>query len=361
MMGITVWTLRFIVCLLCCQASLAELKLVQTIFRHGNKMPSQVNIYPNDPYVNYTYEPAGKGGLTNVGKTNMYKVGQFFRERYEDFLGKIYTKENIWFRADEVDRTVMSGQLVAAGLYPPSEEQRWNPDLNWQPIPVWTIPATMDCLYTTPFSSKFHTMRNLVEETDEDVIQFEKDNKDIYKYLSEHTGGNVTQSKVFSLYQYLFAQKDIGLELPEWTKSVFPHGKLDELVIYDILIRTRTLELKQILGGLWIREWLNHVNDHISKKDTRKAFMYAAHDLNIAYILSALDNFDNEIPYYGNSLMFELHEDDNEYYVQVLYKNKDNIRVLKFSNCDTMCPLDEFKKFVKPLISINMEEICEQK
>lgn len=83
---------------------------------------------------------------------------------------------------------------------------RWNPDLNWQPIPVWTIPATMDCLYTTPFSSKFHTMRNLVEETDEDVIQFEKDNKDIYKYLSEHTGGNVTQSKVFSLYQYLFAQ-----------------------------------------------------------------------------------------------------------------------------------------------------------
>lgn len=55
----------------------------------------------------------------------MYKVGQFFRERYEDFLGKIYTKENIWFRADEVDRTVMSGQLVAAGLYPPSEEQRF--------------------------------------------------------------------------------------------------------------------------------------------------------------------------------------------------------------------------------------------
>ena len=45
--------------------------------------------------------------------------------------------------------------------------------------------------------------------------------------------------------------------------------------------------------------------------------MYAAHDLNIAYILSALDNFDNEIPYYGNSLMFELHEDDNKYYVQV--------------------------------------------
>ncbi|XP_031774352.1 venom acid phosphatase Acph-1-like [Apis florea] len=356
----TAWTLRFVICLLCCRASMAELKLVQTIFRHGNKMPSSVDFYLNDPYINSTYEPAGRGGLTNIGKMAMYKVGQFFRERYEDFLGEVYTKENIWFRSDQADRTVMSGQLVAAGLYPPSKIQRWNPDLNWQPIPVWTMPIIVDCLYNTQFSPRLDTLRKMVEETDEDVIQFEKDNKDVYKYLSEHTGGNITQSTVFLLYQYLFDQRNIGLELPEWTRSVFPE-KLEELAVYDILIRTRTLESKQISAGIWIREWLNHVNDHISKKDTRKAFMYAAHDPNIACILSALDNFDNEIPYYGNILMFELHEDDNEYYVQVLYKNKDNIRVLEFPNCDTMCPLDEFKKFVKPLISINMEEICGQK
>ena len=77
MMGITVWTLRFIVCLLCCRTSLAELKLLQTIFRHGNKMPSQVNIYPNDPYVNYTYEPAGKGGLTNVRNNIIFYIITF--------------------------------------------------------------------------------------------------------------------------------------------------------------------------------------------------------------------------------------------------------------------------------------------
>lgn len=45
--------------------------------------------------------------------------------------------------------------------------------------------------------------------------------------------------------------------------------------------------------------------------------MYAAHNPIIVCILSALGNFDNKIPYYGNSLMFELHEDDNKYYVQV--------------------------------------------
>lgn len=55
----------------------------------------------------------------------MYKVGQFFRKRYENFLGEIYTKENIWFRSDEVDRTAMSVQLVTTGLYPPSKQQRF--------------------------------------------------------------------------------------------------------------------------------------------------------------------------------------------------------------------------------------------
>lgn len=76
-MSITVWTLRFIVCLLCCRTSLAELKLLQTIFRHGNKMPSTINFYPNDPYINYTYEPAGEGGLTNVRNNIIFNIITF--------------------------------------------------------------------------------------------------------------------------------------------------------------------------------------------------------------------------------------------------------------------------------------------
>lgn len=46
--------------------------------------------------------------------------------------------------------------------------------------------------------------------------------------------------------------------------------------------------------------------------------MYAGHDLTIAYILAALDNFDNKIPSYSSTLMFELHEEGNEHFVQVM-------------------------------------------
>nr|CAD7400322.1 unnamed protein product [Timema cristinae] len=58
---------------LCCHAeslppapedSENELKLVHVIFRHGERTPA--NTYPEDPYVNFTFEPVGWGQLINL-------------------------------------------------------------------------------------------------------------------------------------------------------------------------------------------------------------------------------------------------------------------------------------------------------
>lgn len=354
--------LRIIIYLIYCRVTFGELKVLQTVFRHGNRMPTRESFYPKDPYINYTYEPDGRGGLTSIGKMSAYKLGQYFRERYDQFLGSCYTKKDIWFRADEVDRIVMTGELVAAGLYPPCNDQRWNSQLNWQPIPVWAPPISNDYLYNGVFCKNYKKWRENVEKTDQEVIEFETSNRDIYEYLSNKTGGNITQSRVLGLRQYLYAQRDIGLKLPKWTKSVFSNGKLDELAEYDIVIRTRTPELKQLLGGVWLLEWLNHIDNHLNKNDTRKAFMYAAHELNIAAILTTLDNYDNEIPSYSSSLMFELHKQDNGYYVQILYRNNGKIRILTFPDCDdaAYCPLDVFRKYIKPFLPNNPKTACGQ-
>lgn len=354
------WILNIIICLFYLQPSIGELKQVQTIFRHGNRTPTNGSyVYPNDPYGNNTYEPEGLGALTNDGKRLAYKLGQYFRDRYDEFLGPLYSKKVITFYSSEVDRVVMTGELVAAGMYPPVGIQRWNTDLNWQPIPVWPIPPAYS-MYGGLFCKSFKKMVSDVEQTDEGVKRYIKENKDIYEYLSKHTGTNITQDKVFNLRQILFAERDIGLELPEWTKPVFPDGKLDELVASDILIRSRTTKLKQLTGGIWIKELLKNVDNYINNTDTKKAIMYAAHELNIAYLLVALDNYDNQVPYYCNSIIFELHEEDNEYYVQIFYKNKDQVRILQIPGCgDKMCPLDVFRKFVQPVIPEDMVTLCE--
>lgn len=162
-----------------------------------------------------------------------YKLGQYFRERYDEFLGPIYLKDTIWFRADEIDRIVMTGELVAAGLYPPYKEQmwsetfngllslyqpktidanetikscRWNAHLNWQPVPVWAPPMSTDYLYNGMFCKNFKKWRNEVETTDSGVLKFQQDHRAIYKYLSVHTGGNITQRDTFNLRQILYAQ-----------------------------------------------------------------------------------------------------------------------------------------------------------
>lgn len=70
--------------------------------------------------------------------------------------------------------------------------------------------------------------------------------------------------------------------------------------------------------GIWIREWLKRVENNLNSIDNRKAFMYGAHEINIAPILIALNNFDYQIPSYNSAVIFELHEIENRFYVQVI-------------------------------------------
>lgn len=75
-----------------------------------------------------------------------YKLGEYLRNRYNDFLGDYYIPENVMARSVEFDRSKMSLQLVLSSLYPPKKDQIWNENLNWQPIPIVYIPKVFDIL-----------------------------------------------------------------------------------------------------------------------------------------------------------------------------------------------------------------------
>lgn len=65
----------------------------------------------------------------------MFKLGTFLRNRYGKFLGDIYYPEITRVRSSQGYRRMMSAQLVNAGLWPPTIDQQWSPDLLWMPIP----------------------------------------------------------------------------------------------------------------------------------------------------------------------------------------------------------------------------------
>lgn len=71
-------------------------------------------------------------------------MGQWLRKRYGSLLSDTYSKDEIYVRSTDVDRTLMSALSNLAGLYEPVKKDIWNPDIHWQPIPVHTQPEKTD-------------------------------------------------------------------------------------------------------------------------------------------------------------------------------------------------------------------------
>lgn len=116
------------------------------IFRHGSR-----NIYrticPNDPFSNESvYWPEGFGALTNVGKQQAYDLGKFLHRRYQKIIGKSYSPKKVYIQSSDYDRTLMSAQTLAAGLFPPTGQQIWHKDINWQPVACHTRPLNQELL-----------------------------------------------------------------------------------------------------------------------------------------------------------------------------------------------------------------------
>ena len=78
------------------------------------------------------------------GKKQHYALGQWLRKHYADLLSDEYSQDDVYIQSTDVDRCLMSAYANLAGMYPPKGDQKWNPDLTWQPIPVHTTPNKED-------------------------------------------------------------------------------------------------------------------------------------------------------------------------------------------------------------------------
>lgn len=115
----------------------------------------------------------------------------------------------------------MSGQANLAAFFKPTKNETWNNNLAWQPIPVHPAnakefsPAPNCAIYLTEFANV------LVTSATFEALNTE--NAEIYEYLTNHTGTHVTSAMaVYSIYDTLHVEVQLGFELPEWAKSVYP-------------------------------------------------------------------------------------------------------------------------------------------
>lgn len=343
------------------QANLGSLVFVSALYRHGDRTP--VTSYPTDPYNNLSYWPVGWGQLTNIGKCQHYELGQWLRQRYSEFLTEVYSREDIYVRSTDVDRTLMSAASNLAGLYPPKGDQEWNRKIDWQPIPIHTVPEKMDEILAGKRSCAQYDAELLRVKTSPEVRRYNEEHADLYRYTSEHSGNKIHDAESLEfLYNTLFIEQLYNFTLPNWTKKVFPEQMMS-VASYSFTIPANTKILQRLKIGPLVGQVMRHMmekRDGIMKPDY-KLTVYSAHDTTVANFLMALGVFDPQSPPYRSLVLVELWKNDQgEFQVRVLYRNstKHEPYNLAIPGCAAVCPLEKFAELLKPVIPVNWEKEC---
>ncbi|KAM7358490.1 prostatic acid phosphatase-like [Cochliomyia hominivorax] len=190
----------------------STLKLAHVLFRHGIRTP--VNTYKNDPYKNETFYPFGWGHLTSDGKRDLYQMGKWLAKRYVDFIKPYYNPNVIYARSTASPRTLMSMSTVLAAMFPPNNTpMKWNPKLNWQPIPIFSEPLEKDTTLRMLADCKaYEEMRN-------NITILEKP-EGLFQELTKISGDKVTKpADVNSIFITLWAEQLYG---PNGLRIIIP-------------------------------------------------------------------------------------------------------------------------------------------
>jgi len=74
----------------------------------------------------------------------MFLLGESLRLRFSSLIPPLYMPEHVYVLSSDADRCIMSAEVFLAALYPPLPFQKIHPQLDWQPIPVHTVPLEHD-------------------------------------------------------------------------------------------------------------------------------------------------------------------------------------------------------------------------
>lgn len=337
------------------------LRLVNVLYRHGDRSP--VVIYPTDPNQADKW-PQGLGWLTKIGMQEQYGLGQWLKTRYMDsYMNSTYMREEIVVHSSDEDRCLMSAYCNLAGLYPPDDEQKFNEDINWQPIPVFTKPKPEDNMLN--MGENCPRYNELLQQTlaSHAVTEEEKRNKAFYEFVGKNSHMNHENiSNIWQISDTSFCEKAHNMSLPSWINETV-YNKLRELEAYQFTLLFNNNEMSMLKGGPLLSQIITNMNKKINDVFMKtKMFMYSAHDTTVAALLSALGLYDGKSPQYTASVVVELHEQQvGQFYVNIFYKNvTDNSTAypLTLPNCTIDCPIDKFIQLTKDAVPTDWLKQC---
>ncbi|XP_068612318.1 lysosomal acid phosphatase [Brachionichthys hirsutus] len=350
-----------------CEKAAAENKLafVIVMYRHGDRSP--IKAYPTDPYQESDW-PQGFGQLSEEGMRQQYELGQFLRKRYNGFLSQSYDRYEIVIRSTDSDRTLMSAESNLAGLYPPTGQQVFMPDLNWQPIPVHTVSSSEERLLSFPLGNCPH-YDQLMKETrqTEEYQNVVSKYQDVVEFVRNKTGQNFTLDTIGIVYDTLFCESRHNMSAPDWvTPAVMEQlQELRDLDFQFIFGFYKQREKSRLQGGLLLDKIVKDLSNMAAPNPEQrlKMEMLSAHDSTLLALHASLDVLDGRQPPYAACQIFELYRADNgSASVMMFFRNDTTVEPYpqQLASCSFDCPLEEFMRITNPYISDDRDKECQE-
>lgn len=241
----------------------------------------------------------------------MFELGKKIRQRYDFFLDDLYTPGCLEATCSYFSRTKTSLQLFLYGLFPLPREYRFDPDIDYQPIPFDAVSKETDEIFTTSdMCPKFYDALERHLEISEHLQKDLTDRNDL-KYIEQNTGLKMrSYHDIFNIIGILKSEQEWGLTLPAWTDKIFPK-KLKGLCYKGYELMTGNVELTTITAGGLIKKIIDDslakINNNLSFEH-KKLIVYSGHDITIGGLLGALKILSLELlPDYAAHKIIELH------------------------------------------------------
>lgn len=278
-------------------------------------------------------------------------------------VGTTYQSNQTWVDSSYADRCIMSAQALLAGLYPPEPSEMFVPDLRWRPVPVHYTPRNLDKVIVVKAPCP-RLEAALKEAYANDSSKIDEGMKNYYKELTEFTGQNMTTiTDVEFLYNTLEIEEQFGLKLPKWTEK-FYNDEMRQIAARSLAIFTSNTLQRRLRGGPLLKDILGRMNAAKTGRDTRKAYLYSAHDITLVNLLRTM-GFTDELfkPDYVATLIFEMHSntENEDREVKVLYLNSSRTAVahpMQIPNCSEPCLLGNLMDVWKDVIPDNWDKEC---
>ncbi|GMR32348.1 hypothetical protein PMAYCL1PPCAC_02543, partial [Pristionchus mayeri] len=346
--------------------SAEELVFVQTLWRHGDRIPKDT--YPSDPYQK-EYWGLPWGEITQDGIEHQFQLGENLRSLYIDygFLSGTYNREEVVVRSADTPRCIQSALSNLAGFYadsPSAVSSVSNWPSGWIPVPVHSEPKKEDRQLQPGISCPKADSLSASRQNTRKFQDFLASNWNLYALLMQF-GGQGPVDFSFDVLKDWFAtlrveKEQFNLPLPSWiTDDVYKQLKNAFLAGNDFVDGAAGFDVKQddelvkLRGGFLLHEWRSNLKDASTKEGGVKYHPYSAHDHTITALLHSLGGkkevVGEDIPHYTATLVNELWKKDGQYFVKFLFIDSFSSPARPIthllspcSDDSDLCPLQQF-------------------